>query len=128
MHRGDTFLITEPGTSLDDHLWVVVSYPEVDSANVVCLNITTYADYKDRSCVLAEGDHPWIKHDSCIYYDGPKVVQHETLGTFQEQGLITLHESMPDNTLIRIYEGATITNRMPLECKNILDKQGLIIL
>jgi len=44
---GDTFIIEQPGTSLDSHLWMVISDPNVDPHEVVLLNFTTWRADKD---------------------------------------------------------------------------------
>ncbi len=41
MNAGDTFRIPQPGTSLDSHLWVVISDPVVDPDRVLIVNFTT---------------------------------------------------------------------------------------
>jgi hypothetical protein len=41
MNAGDTFRIPQPGTSLDSHLWVVISDPVVDAERVLIVNFTT---------------------------------------------------------------------------------------
>jgi hypothetical protein len=41
MKAGDTFRIPALGTSLDSHLWVVISDPSVDPQHVLIVNFTT---------------------------------------------------------------------------------------
>jgi len=67
--KGLTFL--DPGEQ--PHLWIVLTdgmdyesltYKRKEYALVV--NVTT--SRFDKSCVLNAGDHPFIKHDSYVYY------------------------------------------------------------
>ncbi len=66
MNAGDTFLVDEPATSYDSHLWMVVSAPERDRDRVVILNLTSWRADKDQACVLEPGDHPYVRHRSCV--------------------------------------------------------------
>jgi hypothetical protein len=43
MKAGDSFFIRD--RSVDSHLWVIVSNPEIDPAKVVMVSITTYESY-----------------------------------------------------------------------------------
>jgi hypothetical protein len=69
MEAGDTFIRGDA----DQHLWVVVSDPAVDSANVLIVNLTSLDARKEKVCILREGDHPWVHHDTCVNY-GDSVV------------------------------------------------------
>ena len=63
MNPGDTLLIVLPGTSLDSHLWIVISDPSQHESCVI-VNLTSWRSDKDQSCVLKPGDHPYITRDS----------------------------------------------------------------
>ena len=41
MKAGDTFHIPQPGTSLDSHLWVILSDPVLDDEHILIVNFTT---------------------------------------------------------------------------------------
>lgn len=64
---GDTLIIPAPGTSLDSHLWIVLSDPTLDHF-VLLVNLTSYRPDKDDACILDVGDHPFIRHPSCVNY------------------------------------------------------------
>lgn len=70
MHQGDTFTVR----SIDDHLWVILSHPDKHPEEIVCVSVTSRTQYADHACLLAVGDHPFIKHDSYVYYEKPTIV------------------------------------------------------
>jgi hypothetical protein len=73
MKAGDTLLIDDPGTTLDSHLWIVISDPDVDPEHVVIVNLTSYRADKDQACVLDKGDHPYLSHRTCVETGGPRL-------------------------------------------------------
>lgn len=64
---GNTFLLPK-SAYLVEHLWIVITEPEAETSNAVCVNVTTRNRYSETTVVLAPGDHPFINHDSVINY------------------------------------------------------------
>src|SRR5262245_31893923 len=89
---GNTFVLVNE--KIDSHLWIVISEPQQDAANVVIVNLTTWVDWKDQSCILVVGDHPWITHDSCVSYQDAKCVAEQVL-----DGLVVSGRLIPDAEL-----------------------------
>lgn len=75
MNGGDTFRIPQPGTSLDSHLWIVISDPAVDDERILIVNFTTLRPDSDQACILVAGEHPFVQHQTCVNYGGAKVVK-----------------------------------------------------
>ena len=68
MNAGDTF---QPANGTVDrfvHLWVIISDPQQDSAEVLIVSLTAYHPKKDTACILEPGDHPFLHkpHLRCI--------------------------------------------------------------
>ena len=82
MDAGDAFLIPEE----DDHLWAVISDPTQDSDNVVIIMFVSWTEKYDQACVLKVGDHPFIRHDTCVQYPAAKVVSNQILDHLFEAG------------------------------------------
>jgi hypothetical protein len=57
IEAGDTLLVALPNTSVDSHLWMVISDP-TQSDEVLIVNFTSWREDKDQACVLNRGDHP----------------------------------------------------------------------
>lgn len=63
---GDTFLAGNDEEE-DYHLHIVITSPDADG-NVLLVSVTTLRKWSDKTVVLRVGEHPFIKHDSCIAY------------------------------------------------------------
>jgi len=61
---GDSFRYT---VKREPHLWAMISDPEKDDS-VLIVNLTTVRNHSDKTCVLGPGDHPFVRHATCINY------------------------------------------------------------
>ena len=123
---GDSFRVPEPGTSLDSHLWVVISDPAADSERVLIVNFTTRRKDSDPACILQAGEHPFVRHETCVNYAGAKVVSEAQIRTLVQKGLLSSHAALSAALLERIRDGAAASERMSLRHADILIEQGLI--
>jgi hypothetical protein len=90
------------------------------------VSLTTYRPKKEAVCLLDVGDHPFIKHQTCIAYDlarAPSLVQLEQLS---EGGHLIPDMPFSVEILHRIREGAALSKRLPMEFGELLDSQGLL--
>jgi hypothetical protein len=70
---GDTFLIPKSGRQTE-HLWIVVTDPEPETDLAVCVSITTRRSNSDTTVIILPGMHPFIRHDSVVYYSDAKIL------------------------------------------------------
>ena len=126
MKAGDTFLIDQPGTSLDSHLWIVISDPMVDSEDVVIVNLTSWRADKDQACFLDVGDHPYVSHRSCVAYFGAKRVSVSAMEALVSSGAVVPHSAVTATVLQRIRMGVLDSKTCPMEIAECLANQGLI--
>jgi hypothetical protein len=126
MNAGDTFHIPLPGTSLDSHLWVVISDPVKDANNVLIVNFTTWRSDSDPACILQASEHPFVHHETCVNYAGAKVVSVAQLTTLLQAGKMVNHAPVSNALLKRIRDGAGDSTRMAMDHANILIDQGLL--
>ncbi len=124
MQQRDTFLVCESG--LDDHLWIILSDPTVHPDQLVCVNVTTWNERRDPSCRLRSQDHPWIRHESCIFYEEPKILKGPQLDLLLASRLIESKESVSPDVFDRIIEGALKSPHLPLHIRDLLSRQGII--
>jgi hypothetical protein len=125
MDTGDTILIPEPGTSLDSHLWIVLSDPIADSERIVLVNFTKHRPDKDQACVLQQGDHPFIRQLTCVNYRQAKIVSEDQLERLVHCSHVEKREALSPDVLERIL-GGVADSRMPLDVAQILADQGLV--
>ncbi len=124
---GDTFWAGEVAKDLDGHLCVILSDPTRDPENVLIVAITTWENYKDESCTLETGDHPFVSHLSCITYDIlPHPFPLQKLESLVEQGLIKKREPLDAHVLAKVLSGAAETRFLPNIFHKILLEQNLI--
>ena len=126
MKAGDTFKIPLPGTSLDSHLWVVISDPSLDSERIVIVNFTSKRADSDLACVLQAKEHPFVHHETVVNYRGAKVVSESDINLLLKSGSLASHAAVSADLLKRIREGVP-ASRMELEIADILiDEQKLV--
>jgi hypothetical protein len=118
VNAGDTFMFE----GKDDHLWMIISDPSIDSNNVVVICFITYKPYLDQSCIVEAGEHPFIKHRSLVDYHAGFLASITEL-----QACAELKQKQPISPtfLTRIRESTRGSN-LPLECMEILVEQELV--
>ncbi len=122
MEAGSTFLLTQA----DKHLWVILSEPKKNSEVVLLVSVTTLRTHKDQSCVITRGEHPFITHDSCVFYEDARDASLTQLYALKDAGLLCMRESFSDGLLARVREGARITGELKLKYLQLLEDQNLI--
>lgn len=104
MIPGETIL----GLDMGEHLWVVLTSPNADGL-VVVANLTTHG--RSPACgpdciVIAPSDHPWVKHDSCIYFRRADFNPTQPLDLAKAKGTLRQADAFSDALLKRVQEGA----------------------
>ncbi len=122
MDAGTTFLLS----AVDIHLWIIISDPNLDPENVLIENLTSLAPRKEQSCVLKVGDHPWIRHDTCVNYGDSQVTTLDKLTAARDAKALMIQNPVKPDILQRIREGAMNSTKMPLDHAEILINQGLV--
>jgi hypothetical protein len=121
---GDTFRPADPRA--DIHLWVVISDPSIDPNQVLIVSLTTYKPYKDGACILKTGDHPFIRHDTCIAYDLARVVSLSQLETLLKSGMLIPDDPVSHQVLERIRAAIWDSKRIAQEHVDLMEAQGLL--
>ena len=107
------------------HLWIVLSDPEKDDERVLLVNVTTLEAYKDQTCKLTCGSHPFITHDSCVNFGAAKLVSLATLINLEAQGKLRWHEPLSEKTYRYIFEMAILSPETPYLGSELLLAQRL---
>ena len=98
----------------------------MDPQNVLIVNLTSLDPRKEQVCVLKPGDHPWIRHDTCINYRDSQVTTLDKLLAAQNANALMIQSPVSDDILLKIREGAMNSTKMPLDHADILISQGLV--
>jgi hypothetical protein len=119
---GDTYLVA---LVADEHLWMIISDPALDPDRVLMVNFSTWKPYHDQACVVDRGDHPFLKHRTCVNYPEARVTTVAAL-----EHLVTARQLFPqpplsEDLLRRVRESAR-GSRIRLAQLQILIDQGLV--
>lgn len=124
MKAGDTFRPAD--RSVDIHLWVIIFDPDLDPSKVLIVSLTTFTAKKESVCLLDVGDHPFIRHPTCVAYNFAKAPSVAQLEKAKDLGLLIPDDPVSAEILQRIREGAAISTKLAIEYGALLDRQGLI--
>lgn len=113
----------------DKHLHIVcndpIPYPKYANAeSVLLVNITTlYPEQPfDGSCILNVGDHPFINHQSYVYYGKADIFAATSLVAGVQSGELVIRQACPDSTFIRILSGFEVSKKVPGKVKTYYQK------
>ena len=119
MRPGDTFF----GFDLGNHMWMVLSEPD-GSGQVAVANLTTHgrsATCRRGSCVVLEpAEHPYLRHQSCVYYRGAALTSGALLDDSRQRGMLDQQDPLSAQLLKRIQEGALASDLTALEVQEAI--------
>jgi hypothetical protein len=101
---GDTFLMPAPGGVATPHLWIVITQPDTSNRCAI-VSVTTLRSSKDQTVILRVGDHPFIRHDSTLFYGDAMIVDARRLDAEIGAGLALRREKCSAATLKLIQDG-----------------------
>ena len=100
---GTTFFLPKPNQSTA-HLWVVLTDPDNESPpHVAIVNLTSSA--VDDTVILTRGDHPFVRHETYIYYEDAKIVPAQKLVEAVNMGISEYREEFQPAVLERVQDG-----------------------
>jgi hypothetical protein len=117
LNAGDTFLLSTPPN--DKHLFVAIA--PTQSGKYLCVNVTSKRNNSDTSCVLQQGDHPFIRHDSVINYKKAREVDPSVIQNQINRGNCIQHQPVSPSLLNRIQQGGINSTRLKNKYKNYLN-------
>jgi hypothetical protein len=105
MECGDTFLMPAPGGPVTPHLWIVVTQPDPQTRLCAIVSVTTLRNSKDQTIILRPGDHPFLRHDSTIFYGDAMIVDARRLDAEIATGLALKRDNCTLATLKLVHDG-----------------------
>jgi hypothetical protein len=121
MKAGETFLLPD----FDDHLWAVISDPTINEMKIVIVLFVSWTEKYDQACVLNGGEHPFIKHATCVQYPGAKVVANAQLEQLRQSGKLRPKAALSADLLALIRQRAESAD-IPTRAYEILREQGFV--
>lgn len=122
MQSGDTLLAVD-GT--DDHLWIIISDTDTDPDELVIVCLLSWQEYHDQACILHPGDHPFVKHDTCVNYPSATLAHRTKLESLLKAGNLKAKAPVSAELLGRI-RMAVSESDIPSKCHKKLFDQGLV--
>lgn len=104
MNVGDTFLSPSPSSPDIRHLYVVIT--AVRGGRFAVVNITSQSPEKEQTCILQQGDHPFLRHESVVNYGDARFFEQHLVQHATAAGLIAPQERIDAKLLERIQKGA----------------------
>lgn len=77
------------------------------------VNISSYYDGYDDTCLLDVGDHPFICHLSYIFYAEAKIYKATSIQNGFDQGLVKPQADLADDVFARVVAGITVSPDTP---------------
>lgn len=127
MDIGDAFYMDVKDFHIGKHMAVVVDKNyRTGACALVFVHITSVPEsrYYDPSCVLKKGDHPFIAHDSFVYYEKLFLKLESEIEIELNNGRIKQMDSVSQEVLNRIMQGGKDSDQIRKNHKqNYFSKQ-----
>jgi hypothetical protein len=104
LKAGDTVEMPKPGLAIP-HLWIIITDPEPHNNLSIIVNVTTLRSHSDTTVVLKAGDHPYIVHDSCMFYADARLTRPSEIEKAINLGVCRKRQPCSDALLERIKKG-----------------------
>ncbi len=125
----NTYQVLRKGTILIptgpcNHLHVIcnnpVFYPHLAKDCVLAVNLSTLNNLIDcdRTCLLKVGEHPFINHDSYIFYRKAEILGVNTISRNIDDGSFSTHDPFEDITFEKILAGFAISKEVRPKIKS----------
>jgi hypothetical protein len=122
MNSGDTFLFMD---GRDDHLWMVISDTAQNPDRFVIVRFLSWQEKYDQACVLDGGEHPFIKHATCVDYPTARIVTNKVMDALQVNNHLKLRIPL-SSELLTLIRQKSIGGDISTECIAMLGEQGLV--
>ena len=117
---GETLVL--PGPNFETpHLWILVTDPVGEPPQTIIVAVSTKRFYKDSTVVLSPGDHPWVRHESVIFYDHALIPEVRHLNEAVRRRIGELNQPCTPDVLRRVQDGLLSSPRTPKRVKKFYE-------
>ena len=113
---GETLVLPDPNFETP-HLWILVTDPVGEPPQTIIVAVSTKRFYKDNTVVLSRGDHPWVQHESVIFYDHALIPEVHHLNEAVRRRIAECHQPCTPDVLRRVQDGLLSSPRTPNRVK-----------
>lgn len=93
------------------HLWFILTDPDTETGQVVATMVVTNRQHTDKTVVLQAGEHPFIKHGSCVDYGGARLLKVSRLQAGLKTNQCRPEPDMSKELLARVRAGLLTSSR-----------------
>ncbi len=126
LQAGDAFFAPWPDPTRNWHLYFAVSDPALNRERVLVVPLMTWDRYKETACLVDAGEHPFVRHPSCISYAYAKVVPAAFIEGKIASGEFRTHDRATPALIEKFRKGASRSRFLPLPYLYILEDQKLV--
>lgn len=94
------------------HLFIICNDTCKFGANLL-INISSFYDGCDDTCILDVGDHPFVQHPSYVYYAEARIIKTDGLQKGFRQGALIPREPLGDPVFERVVAGINVSLDTP---------------
>ena len=87
------------------HLWIVLTDPTPHPGHVLVVMVVTQKPHSDTTTVLRAGNHPFIKHDSCVNYSTARTMSVTSIERLLKDGDAQLKSPLAPQLLTVVRQG-----------------------
>jgi hypothetical protein len=128
MRCGDAVLMPAPGGTAIPHLWIVVTEPDPENSLAVIVGVTTLRRGADQTVILRRGDHPFLRHDSVVFYGDAQTADVGKMKKNIAAGTILRQQPCSRELLKLIQDGLLASEFTPQKivryCKRAWNRKG----
>ena len=99
------------------HLWIVLTEPEGYPPEVVIVNLTTRKPDSDTTLTLNAGDHPFIEHETVVYYADARLAKAGGIEQIVKYAGYGFHDDCSSDLLKRVRRGLLDSRYTPKKIK-----------
>jgi hypothetical protein len=123
MRAGDTFF-SDFGSD-HEHLWVIVSDPEQEYVLTVNLSSVRRGRHHDDTCILTDGEHDHVHHDTWVYFKAAMLHPSALLRRALRERMFDSGTPVSPAVLERIRRGFMESPHAKIGHQEMLVSQGL---
>ena len=107
LRPGETFF-----SSIDEHLWVVLTEPDEDN-KVVCVCFLTQRSWTDPTTLCEPGEHPFFKDPTVVGYNFAARYTVKRITKNLDGGSFTKKQPCSKQLFRKVYGGLFTSDRTP---------------
>lgn len=117
--RGTLLIPSGPSSDVNRrHLHVICTDPDENGNQLIVSICTKINNLCDDACTLQEYEHPFLNHESYVFYRKAKIITSDALAKGVTERLFEPREDFNRQTFLRILKGICVSIQTPRKIKS----------